>query len=655
MKNERIRYLGYLTGGALGLALLLSCAAAWRAHRLDEEILIRGRAIRALGEGIERAAVRLAGSPESARATNDGIPSGFTPLHPEAPNFLGAADTPLLSAGAKTGGVLTRSFEYGDPKSFNILLENSGVLEDRIYTYCRLRLGERNVWTDPDRYYGSLAFRIEVTDNARELTAYLRPGVQWHPASGVNLEEPRYAWLRGNHEVTAHDLAFTLDLVRNPQVRAGAWKSFYTGIESYEALDNYTLVVRFKQKEYVNAIAIAELWPTPRFLYTRDEDGKPFPKEILGLRFNQHWYDTKGFVGAGPYRMTSFVPGSKIVLARNQDYFGEKPAIQKLVYLVYTDATQTLMKLRSGELGDGELSPGQYREEILRHEQSGEKPTGSPFFDGRIACQKIPRPAYSFIAWNAARPMFSDKRVRRAMTSALDRQRIIDNVFVGLGSVATGPYAPGSPNADPDVTPLPFDLARARQLLAEAGWKDTNGDGLVDRELRPGDGKRSPFEFRLSFAVGQKETDATVKIFADDLSKIGVRAILDPQEWSSLQRSKDERRFDAYVGARTATWFTDLHPVWHSTQADVPSGSNAVSFKNEAADRIIEKLRVTFDENERIRLFRAFHRIVDEEQPYTFVMVRSKVHCAWQSVKNVVYARVTPVDNSLPWWVDEPR
>jgi ABC-type transport system substrate-binding protein len=77
-----------------------------------------------------------------------------------------------------------------------------------------------------------------------------------------------------------------------------------------------------------------------------------------------------------------------------------------------------------------------------------------------------------------------------------------------------------------------------------------------------------------------------------------------------------------------------------------------VSFKSQAADQIIERLRFTFDQNERIRLFRDFHRIVVEEQPYTFVMVRSKVHCTWSNVKNVVYSKVTPIENSLPWWVD---
>jgi ABC-type transport system substrate-binding protein len=639
-----------MTFGALALALLLVVVILVRAHRLEERFLIQGREMRAVGEATERLAAKAPAIPDV-----DELPKGVKFRHPEAPNLLVAKDTHWPPEGAATNGVLFRSFEYGDPKGFNLLFESSGILEDRIYAYCRLRLAERNSWTNPDRYYGTLAFRIEVTSDSREFTAYLRPGVRWHPASGVNLDASRYAWLRGDKEVTARDLAFTLDLITNPQVQAGTWKSYYAGIESYEAVDDHTFVVRWKKKEYSNAIATLSLWATPRFLYAHDEDGKPFPKETLGLRVNQHWYDNKDFVGAGPYRMASYEPGSKIVLERNEGYPGERPAIQKLVYPIYTDAKQTLLKLRAGELGDGELTAGQYREEILAHEKAGKAPAQSPFFDGRIQCQKIPRPAYSFIAWNAARPMFADKRVRRAMTHALDRQRIIDNVYVGLGAISTGPYPPGSPNADPAIKPIPFDLATARKLLAEAGWTDTDGDGLVDRELHPGDKKRSPFEFRLSFAVGQSETDATVKIFADELSKIGIRAILDPQEWALLQKRKDERQYDAYLGSRMTPWFTDLYQVWHSSQADLAGGSNAVSFKNQAADAIIEKLRVAFDEDERVRLFRAFHRIVDEEQPYAFVMVRSKVHCAWSSVKNVIYAKDTSVENSLPWWVESTR
>jgi ABC-type transport system substrate-binding protein len=527
------------------------------------------------------------------------------------------------------------------------------VLEDRIYTYARSRLAERNVWTDPDAYYGTLAYRIEITDDSKEFTAYLRPGVKWHPVSGVNLDDPKYAWLRGDHEVTAHDLVFTLDLITNPQVQAGRWKHFYVGLESYKALDERTLVVRWKKKEYQNVPATVELWPTPRFLYAYDEQGKAFPKEALGLRVNQHFYNNRGFVGSGPYRMTSYEPGSQIVLERNEDYFGEKPAIQKLVYPIYTDAKQTVLKLRARELGDGELMPGQYREEILEPKKSGKPPKDSPFFDGRIECRKVPRLAYAYFGWNAARPLFSDKRVRRAMTHALDRQRIIDNVWVGLATLVTSPFAPGSPNADPAIEPIPFDLDKARKLLAEAGFADTDGDGLVDKELHAGDRKRSPFDFRFTFATGGKETETSLKIFADDLLKIGVKATLEALEWSAYVKRLEERQFDASAGAWSTPWFSDLYQGWHSSQVDEPKSSNTVGFRSAEADKIIEELRVTFDKDARIRLFRAFHRIVADEQPYTFFMRRTKVHCAWSNVKNVVYSKDVPTENTLPWWVDE--
>jgi peptide/nickel transport system substrate-binding protein len=639
----------YVTLGAVGVAALLGFGAVAAVRRLDARLSARGEQIRLLGEATERLTV---GMPAPALRAKDELPEGITVLHPEVENALGPAAVPWPPVAAARGGVLTRSFDYGEPKGFNVLLESSGILEDRIYTYCRLRLAERNAWKDPSSYYGTLAFRVEVTDDSKEFTAYLRRGVLWHPAAGVPLDDPKYAWLRAEHEVTARDLAFTLELVANPRVRAGAWKSYYSGIESWKALDDHTFVVRWKRKDYANRSATLDLWPTPRFLYAHDEQGTPFPDETLGVRFNQHWYDNKGFVGAGPYRMTRYEPGSRIVLERNERALGDKPAIQKLVYLIYSDATQTRFKLRSGELDDGELTAGQYREEIANFETAGARPANSPFFDGRIGCEKVPRFAYSYVAWNAARPFFSDQRVRRAMTLAMDRRRIIDGVFARLGTLATGPFAADSPNNDPAVVPIEFDLERARRLLEEAGFRDTNGDGILDRELRPGDGVRSPFEFRLSFAAGQKEAEATAKIFADDLSKIGVRVVLEPQEWSLLQRRKDERSYDATMASRTTSWLADLYPVWHSSQADVPNGANIVGFRNAAVDLIIEKLRQTFDESERVRLFRAFHSIVADEQPYTFVMTRASAHCAWSHVKNRAYSKLTPVANTLPWWLD---
>jgi ABC-type transport system substrate-binding protein len=247
--------------------------------------------------------------------------------------------------------------------------------------------------------------------------------------------------------------------------------------------------------------------------------------------------------------------------------------------------------------------------------------------------------------------MFADKRVRRAMTYAFDRQRVIDNVWAGLGVVTTSPYLPGSPNIDPDIKPIPFDLAESKKLLAQAGWTDTNGDGLLDKELHVGDGKRSPFEFHFAFTSGQKESETTAKILADDLLKVGVKMIIDPMEWSLFTKRREDHEFDAIMTAWLLPWYTDLYQVWHSSQIDVPKGSNVEGFRNAKADQIIEKLRLEFDPAERVRLFREFHRIVDDEQPYTFFMVRKKVWCGWNDVQNFIFAKDFPIENSLPWWV----
>src|SRR5262249_52801991 len=149
-------------------------------------------------------------------------------------------------------------------------------------------------------------------------TFYLRRGVKWHPVPNVDVNSLKYAWLKGDHEVTANDFVFTLDITMNPQVENGALRSYYAELESWKAVDDYTLVLRWKKKQYVNISASLSIDPLPRFLFAFEEDGTPIPKETLGLKFNQHWFNNKGYVGFGAYRMLSYEPGSKIKLVRNE-------------------------------------------------------------------------------------------------------------------------------------------------------------------------------------------------------------------------------------------------------------------------------------------------------------------------------------------------
>lgn len=570
-------------------------------------------------------------------------------LHPEVENFFQARDTHWPAPGANLDGTFVRGFWTGDPKGFNPLLENSSTVIEFVEYWVTYQLGERNVWTDPEKWHGEAAWRLEITDDGKQFTFYLRPGMTWHQPA-VNLDDPKYAWLRGPHPYTAEDFVFTLDLTLNPAVESGPLRNYFQDLESYEAVDPLTLVLRWKKKQFTNlSFSIAGIIPLPKFLYAYDEDGRPLPPETIGARFNRHWYNNKGVLGAGPYRLASYVPGSKIVLERNEAFVGPKPAIKTLVYPIYTDTNQTLLRLKAHELTFGELQPGQYRDEVLQYENVANKPN-SPFLDGRIRCQTQSDMSYRYVGWNLQRPYFSDKRVRRAMTSAFDRKRIIDNVYSGIGELVTHPYGPNSTFHDPSIQPIPFDLAAARRLLSEAGWTDTDGDGLIDKALA-GSAKRTPFEFTTMINNGRKETRIAADILREDLLKIGVKMNIDAIEWSLFIKRLDEKAFDAYFGALGVLYEPDLFQMFHSSQADIPKGTNRVGFRNREADELIEKLRVTLDAAERTRLLRRFHQLFDEEQVFSVFMNPKMIYCFWSELQNVTFSKVYPAANLLPWWV----
>jgi ABC-type transport system substrate-binding protein len=149
----------------------------------------------------------------------------------------------------------------------------------------------------------------------------------------------------------------------------------------------------------------------------------------------------------------------------------------------------------------------------------------------------------------------------------------------------------------------------------------------------------------------RQEYTALANILKDDLLRIGVKMNIDAAEWSLMQKRMEEKNFDAYTGGWGSPWESDPYQVWHSSQADIPKGSNRVGFRNKEADAVIEKLRDTFDRAERVRLSHQFHRIVHDEQPYTFLFDEKSVYCAWNEVKGVVFSKVRPIPNSLPWWV----
>ena len=660
--------LAYLIVGLLVAVLVLLAIAVFQLGNIEQRFILESRQLRALGESTERLAGRVDQLAEELRSgqltlssaagerSDPYVPDDVVLRHPEVENFLTPASWPWPKPGVPRDGVLTRGWGSGDPKGFNPLTENAADLSRLIQVYTGSGLATRDAWGNPEEWVGDLAWRVEITDDFKEFTFYLKQGVRWHTPSGVDLADPQYAWLAGEHFFTAHDLVFALDMLMHPQVENGFIKSYYQDLVHWEALDDYTFVMRWGKRLYTNLSFSLGISPLPEFLWAHDAEGRRFPEETIGLRFNQHWYNNKGVVGTGPYRFERYEPGAQIRLVRNEDYHGPKPAIRELVYPIYTDPNKTLLLLKAREVGFASLRASQYREEILRWQgvPAAEHPPDNPFLNGELSCETKLQFAYYYVGWNADKPLFSDRRVRRAMTHALNRQGIIDNVYVGLGSITTGPYLSFSPGIDPEIEPIPFDLDAARALLAEAGWEDTDGDGIVDRDLDPSDGDptRQPFAFRLLIYGSSPEWASMANIYKEDLLQVGVKMDIEKADWSLMQKKMEEKQFDAYTGGWATGWEVDLYQLWHSSQADIPRGSNRVGFRNADADPLIEQLRAEFDPDERIRIMRAFHRIVHEEQPYTFFRFLETPYCWWGDVRGVVFSNLRPLVNTMPWWVE---
>jgi ABC-type transport system substrate-binding protein len=540
---------------------------------------------------------------------------------------------------ASAGGTIHRAF-IADIPGMNPLTNNAADVSE-MYHYVTEALATRQR-DDPNRWIPELATRIEVSEDYREYRVFLKRGVQWHPPA-VDLTDPRYAWLQGDRELVADDFVFFLELAMNPQVEAAHLRNYYEKCEGIEVVNDHEFIVRWSETTFPSISFTLGLAPIPRWLYGHDEDGRPFDPETLGRQFNQHWYNQRA-IGVGPYRFVAWDRGGAIRLERFAQYHGELPPIERIEFRVISDATARLNGLRAGELDYIPMQPTQFRNEVLQG--------GTPGFrSGELSYELYQGPAYRYLGWNADGVFFSDRRVRTAMTFALNRQMLLDQNFYGLGTMLTGPFMIDSPDYNPDLPVHPFDLARAAALLEEAGWTDSNNDGIRDRMVN---GRLVNFEFGMMTYGYRPEFVAAMEHYRNDLRRIGVVMNVEPVEWAVLVTRMEEKEFEAYTGGWQLGWDNDPYQIWHSSQADEPRSSNRVGFRNAEADRIIEECRRTFDPAERSRLLRRFHEIVYEEQPYTFWFSDRQIGAWRQNLRNVNFSVMRPFDSNMNWYLAAP-
>jgi len=350
-------------------------------------------------------------------------------------------------------------------------------------------------------------------------------------------------------------------------------------------------------------------------------------------------------MGSGPYKFHSWKTGQEVVLQRDPHYWGigkagiDQASIDQRTLRVFNNTDAALVALKAGALDTMALLPIQHL-----------KQTSGARFDKQFAKYQFFTPSYSYIGWNNAHPIFSDMRVRQAMTYLTNRQQMVKTILFELGEVVSGPLYLFRPEYDKTLVPYPYDPQKALQLLGEAGWKDTDGDGILDKMI---DGQKVPFRFEIKFNSGNDIRKSVALTLQDELKKHGIDASVRQLDWTVYLDDVRNHKFDAMIlGWGMPAIEPDEYQVWHSSQAE-NKGSNHISYKNARADALLEEYRRTFDAQKRIELYREFQQILHQEQPYTFLFIQKAILAVDRRFQNVTLYPGGP--RPLEWWVPKAQ
>ena len=432
-----------------------------------------------------------------------------------------------------------------------------------------------------------LASKWEISSDKLHYRFYLKKNIRWSDGKPF----------------TADDIVYSFHVIKDPKVANAPLKVYYIDVVSVKKISPYIVEFTYS-RPYFLALEICGSIPV-------------VPKHIFddGTDFNTH-KNNRHPIGTGPYIFSKWETGKRIELEINPLYWGNKPDIKKVVYKVIPEPSVALQMLKKGEVDVMSLRPIQWVRQ-----------TDSQHFKEAFYKFMYYQPYYNYIGWNAKNPLFNDKNVRKALTMLINRQAILDSLLFGLGTVVTGPFYIYDKYYNHDIQPLPYDTEKAKELLNSAGWVDSDGDGILDKG-------GTKFSFTFTIASASKFAERLATILKEDFAKVGIQMDINRYEWAVFVNKIDKRDFDAVTLGWSLSWEGDPYQLWHSSE--VKAGSNFCYFINREADAIIEKARKEFDVNKRIALYRRFHEIIHDEQPYTFLYCTPALVAVSKRFTNVV-------------------
>lgn len=504
------------------------------------------------------------------------------------------------------GGTVIRRLE-GDVSSLNPVLVTSKW--DR---YVSFYLFTPLVYLDSDlQPMPGLAQKWEVSSDGKQYTFHLNPNATFSDGSPVR----------------ASDVLFTLKRIVDPLTEAPQIASGFEQLDlrASRVVDDHTVVVAFKDAYSPQLTHFVDLQVLPEHVYSKGNFKSDFSMSA---------------VGSGPYRLVRRVPGKEILLERRPDYWSTKPHIKTVLFKVIVDDSTAWNAIKRGDIDETIIPSDTYQMESRR-----------PELQKTIDFLRFYTLQYNYIAWNNKNPLLTDRRVRRAMAMCIDLQSIITNLYHGTARAMNGPFTPDQWAYNPEVPVIEYDPVGAQRILNSLGWLDTDHDGILDKD-------HQPLRLEMLMTGGNSPSTPFVQLFQAELKKIGVQldiTTLDPSAFI-------QRVLAGNYGCAYLSWDLDPDPdpfpLFHSSQVP-PHGQNFVFYSNPEADTLIEEGRREFKQSERIKIYRQLHKLLADDQPYTWAVQVSSKWAVNKRLRNVKISRGWGLflwyPGELDWWIPQSQ
>ncbi len=453
------------------------------------------------------------------------------------------------------------------------------------------------------RLTGDLAESWTLEDGGKKLIFHLKKNVKWQDGAPFS---------------TA-DVVFTFEKLRDPALPS-PYGGLFEKVKNVTAKDDMTLEVIYSEP-FSPGLGSWGMGILPKHLLEKEN--------LAATSFSRKP------IGTGPYKLEAWKTGQYLVLAANDHYFEGRPYIDKVVYRIIPDAATSFLELQTENLDGSNLTALQYARQM-----------DTRFFKEKYKKYEWPGSTYTYLGYNLESPLFSDKNVRKAIGLAIPKKEIVKAALLGRGQVATGPYLPDSWAHNKDVLPTSYDPEASKKVLAEAGWVDTDADGILDKN-----GKK--FSFSLLTNQGNDVRKLVCEIVQSRLRSVGIEAHIQMVESSVfLKEFIHKKRFEMVILAWSTGLDPDLYDVFHSSKT-APGQFNYVSYKNPEVDRLLEEGRRVFGEEKRAPIYKKIHQIIADDEPYTFLYVPHSLMALHTRFRGV---EMTPLGlglNFIKWFVPQ--